>query len=68
MKKVLISCPTRNQLEKKINEYFYSECYIITDDLKIYNYKMDAFCDYHYSVRLSRGRWQFIIDTKDVRK
>lgn len=68
MKRVKISCPTLKELEKKINEYFYSECYIITDDLKIYNYKLDKYCDYHFSVRQSRGRWQLVLDTKDVKK
>ena len=68
MKRVKISCPTLKELEKKINEYFYSDGYIITDDLKIYNYKLDKYCDYHFSVRQSRGRWQLVLDTKDVKK
>lgn len=65
MKRVKISCPTLKELEKKINEYFYSDSYIITDDLKVYNYKMDKFIDYHFSVRQSRGRWQLVVDTND---
>lgn len=41
MKTTLI-CSTPNgksDLEKMINEYFYSESYIITEDNKVYNKK-----------------------------
>lgn len=65
MKKVKISCNTLLELEKKINEYFYSDGYIITDDLQVYNFKMDKFIDYHYSVRQSqKGRWQLVYNSK----
>ena len=66
MVKVKISCNTLKELERKINEYFYSEHYIITDDLQVYNYKVDKFIDYHFRVRQSnRGRWQLVYDSKD---
>ena len=65
MARVIISSPTREELEKKINEYFYSENYIITDDLEIYNYKMDKFADRHYQIRQSRGRWQMILEMNE---
>lgn len=64
MARVIISSLTREELEKAINKYFYSECYMITDDLEIYNYKMDKFADKHYQIRQSRGRWQMILENE----
>lgn len=60
MKTTLI-CSTPNgksDLEKMINEYFYSENYIITEDNKIYNKKLDKYLTGHI-VQEKKGRWQF---------
>lgn len=35
--KVVISANNKNELEKMLNEYYYSENYYIDDDLKIKN-------------------------------
>lgn len=58
MKKNLIaSAGSQADLEKMINEYFYSENYCIIDG-KVFNKKKDRFLD-GFKCFLSRGRWRF---------
>lgn len=61
MKKTTLIYSTPNgksDLEKMINEYFYSENYIITEDNRIYNKKLDKYLT-KYIVQEKKGRWQF---------
>lgn len=52
------SAGSKEDLEKMINEYFYSTNFRITDDGKIYNIKNQKFLD-GYRVIQKRGRWRF---------
>lgn len=52
--KCIMSAPTKEELVKMINEYFYSSNYIITDDGKIYNTKTKQTLDYLYQVKRNR--------------
>lgn len=58
---LLASAPTKEQLEKAINEYFYSgDDLIITDSKEIYSQKKNKRLD-SYQVTVKRGRWRFEI-------
>lgn len=52
------SAGSKEDLEKMINEYYYSTNYRITDDGKIYNIKTQKLLE---GVRViqKRGRWRF---------
>lgn len=52
--KCVMSAPTKEELIKMINEYFYSDNYTITDDGKIYNTKTKRTLDYLYQVKRNR--------------
>lgn len=52
--KCVMSAPTKEELIKMINEYFYSDNYTITDDGKIYNTKTEQTLDYLYQVKRNR--------------
>lgn len=52
------SAGSKEDLEKMINECFYSTNFHITDDGKIYNIKKQKFLD-GYRVIQKRGRWRF---------
>ena len=58
MKKLLASAPTKEGLEKLINEYFYSTNYIIKDD-RPYSTK-SGFAPERFKVTYNRGRYRFI--------
>lgn len=58
---LLASAPTKEQLEKAINEYFYSgNDLIITDAKEVYSQKKNKRLD-SYQVTVKRGRWRFEI-------
>jgi hypothetical protein len=58
---LLASAPTKEQLEKSINEYFYSDNdLIITDSKKVYSQKKNEILD-SYRITVKRGRWRFEI-------
>ena len=57
-KNLICSAESREDLQKMINEYFYSSNYVITDDGKIYNTKKETFLDGVKAV-LYRNRWRF---------
>lgn len=65
MKKVKISAPTKEQLQEGINKYFYSSGYIINENNQVYNTLTNKFLDYHYQIRVSRGRYQLVYDSSD---
>lgn len=56
-RKVLLSCGTKEDLQKMINEYYYSTNYIITDDNRAYNTKLDKYLD--NIIEFKRNRWYF---------
>ena len=57
-KKILASAPTKEVLEKLINEYFYSTNYIIKDD-RPYSIK-SGYAPDKFMVTYSKGRYRFI--------
>ena len=54
----ICSAPTKADLEKQINNYFLSENYVITDDNRVYNSKMDKYLD-DYIIQEKKSRWSF---------
>ena len=42
---LICSAPTKENLVKLINEFYFSENYVITEDNKVYNTKLDKFID-----------------------
>jgi hypothetical protein len=59
MKTVIrFSTGSKSDLEKMINEYFYSENYVITDDNRVYNSKLDKYLD-DYIIQKKKSRWSF---------
>lgn len=52
------SAGSKADLEKMINEYFYSENYVITDDNRVYNSKLDKYLD-DYIIQEKKSRWSF---------
>jgi hypothetical protein len=56
--KCLISSPSKEQLQKAINDFYYSENYIITDDNKIYNTKLEKYLENNLTITAKNGRWQ----------
>ena len=59
MKTVMrFSTGSKADLEKMINEYFYSENYVITDDNRVYNSKLGKYLD-DYIIQEKKPRWSF---------
>lgn len=59
MKTVMrFSTGSKADLEKMINEYFYSENYVITEDNRVYNSKLDKYLD-DYIIQEKKSRWSF---------
>jgi hypothetical protein len=58
---LLASAPTKEALEKAINEYFYAgNDLIITDAKEVYSQRKNKALD-SYRVTVRRGRWRFEI-------
>lgn len=56
MKTVMrFSTGSKADLEKMINDYFYSENYVITDDNRVYNSKLDKYLD-DYIIQEKKSR------------
>ena len=56
----ICSAPTKEELQTMINRYFFSESYIITDDNKVYNTKLNRYYPEEAAIIVERkGRWQF---------
>jgi len=61
MKTYLIgSACSKEQLEKAINEYFYSTNWIIKENLDLYNTKLEKVSS-NYRVIQKKNRWRFEI-------
>lgn len=58
MKKIIASAPTKEDLEKMINEFYVSDNYIITDENKVYNKKLNKTLD-SVCVEFRRKRYYF---------
>ena len=61
-KQCLASSDTLKGIEDKINEYFYSKGYVVTEDLVITNPLLDktSLCKIkRYEVTKSRGKYRF---------
>ena len=50
----IMSAGSKDSLQNMINGYLFSENYIITDDLKIYNTKTKKFLDYQITCKSGR--------------
>lgn len=59
-KKLIASSATKDGLQKLINEFYYSESYIITDDLKVYNKKQQKFHE-DKIIEFKNNRYRFYI-------
>lgn len=55
--KTVISAPTKEDLEKCINRYFYSDNYYISEDNRLCNKVKDA--PTSYIIVEKKGRWYF---------
>lgn len=55
---LLASAGSKEVLEKMINEYYFSNNYVITDDNKIYNTKKKTYLS-DVCVVVKRNRWRF---------
>lgn len=58
MGKLVISAGSKEKLQESINQYFYSENYVITDDNRVYNTQNQKYLD-SFIVKLTRKRWRF---------
>lgn len=56
--KIIASASTKERLEKLINDYYYSNNLVITDNNMIYNTLQDRFL-IRAGVVLKKGRYQF---------
>ena len=56
--KCVLSTTSKEDLEKMINEYFYSENYIITEDNRVYNRKTEKYLD-DFIIPEKKSRWSF---------
>ena len=56
--KVYASAPTKEGLEKLINDFYCSKNYIITEDNTIYNTKTGKTVD-TMTIKVKKNRWQF---------
>ena len=55
---IIASSPSKDRLQKMINEYFYSTEWVILEDLRLFNSKLNKFCE-NYFVENRRGRFYF---------
>lgn len=56
--KCVLSTNNKEDLEKMINQYFYSENYIITEDNRVYNRKTEKYLD-DFIIQEKKSRWSF---------
>ena len=57
--KCLISSLSKEELQKQINKFYYSENYIITDDNRVYNTKLEKYLDNNKLIITAKNdRWQ----------
>lgn len=61
--KVVMSAPSKPELEKMINDYFFSQNYVITEDNRVYNKLKDTYIE-DYTIVTKKNRWQFCRNEK----
>ena len=57
---LICSAPTKDNLIKLINEFYCSENYVIAEDNKVYNTKLDRFID-NGIIEFKRNRYYYRI-------
>ena len=57
---LICSAPTKENLVKLINEFYCSKNYVITEDNKVYNTKLDRFID-NGIIEFKRNRYYYRI-------
>lgn len=55
---IIASSPSKDRLQKMINEYFYSTAWEILEDLRLFNRKQNRYCQ-KYIVERKNGRFYF---------
>ena len=60
--KLIASAPSKEGLEKCINEFYASKHWRILDDMKVYNDLVDRFAP--ITVTTKRGRWYAHVEAK----
>ena len=55
---IIASSSSKERLQKMINEYFYSTEWVILEDMRLFNSKLNKFCE-NFFVESKRGRWFF---------
>ena len=58
--RLLATAPTKERLQVMINKFYYSENWIITDDNKAYNSKMNKYAE-GVQIINKKNRWRFEI-------
>lgn len=56
--KCVLATNSKEDLQKMINQYFYSENYIITEDNRVYNRKTEKYLD-DFIIQEKKSRWSF---------
>lgn len=56
--KCILATNNKEDLQKMINQYFYSENYIITEDNRVYNRKTEKYLD-DFIIQEKKSRWSF---------
>ena len=59
MSNLIASAGTKEDLEKMINEYYFSTNYIITENNDVYNTKKECTLD-TVKVEVKKNRWRFV--------
>ena len=59
MSNLIASAGTKEDLEKIINEYYFSTNYIITENNDVYNTKKEYTLD-TVKVEVKKNRWRFV--------
>lgn len=57
MKTLLASAGSKNKLQKMINDFYYSENWIITDDNRAYNSKLHKYAE-GVQIINKKNRWR----------
>jgi hypothetical protein len=56
--KCILTSYSKEGLQKMINDFYYSKNYIITEDNKVYNTKLEKYLSDSMQVVVKKDRWQ----------
>ena len=56
--KCILATNNKEDLQKMLNQYFYSENYIITEDNRVYNRMTEKYLD-DFIIQEKKSRWSF---------